>query len=96
MRSVSNKFKKMGRYIIDLQDMYLCDTLKGSLHKFDFSDMTVRKITTQSSAASPIRYDEESESIMTWKQRRWQKIEDGQQAIMFMFNHRIEAQLLEE
>lgn len=90
-----NKFSRIGKYIVDVESMYLVNTTNGSLHQFNFDDMVVRKITTLSKVASPIRYDENTGSMMIWKQRRWQTIENGQKAIMYMFNERIESSLLE-
>jgi len=88
------KFKRLDKYIVDLDNMNLVNTDKGTVYKFDFDEMVVRKITIQSKAASPIRYDENTDSIMVWKQRRWQAIEEGQKAIMYMFNARVESTLL--
>lgn len=89
------KFKRIDDYIVDLEDMHLVNVDKGNLYQFDFNDMVVRKITHQSKAAFPIRYDEQTDSMMIWKQRRWQQINEGQKAIMFMFNHRIERAILD-
>lgn len=89
------KFNRIGDHLIDLQNMFLVNTEKGITWHFNFNEMVARKITTQSKAAHPIRYDENSDRMMIWKQRRWQAIENGQEAILFMFNHRIESTLLE-
>lgn len=90
------KFDRIDGYIVDLEEMHLINTDNNLLYKFDFDDMTVRKITAQSKAAYPIRYDENTNSMMVWKQRRWQAIGDSQKAIMYMFNAKVEQHLLED
>lgn len=88
------KFDRVGNYIVDLELMYLVNTTNGALYQFNFDDMVVRKITAQSKAASPIRYDENTDKMLIWKQRRWKPIAEGQEAIMIMFNSRVESELL--
>lgn len=90
------KLSKIENYIIDLEEMFLINTDNNVMHKFDFEDMTVRKITQQSKAAYPIRYDENTRSMLVWKQRKWQQINGGQEAIIYMFNAKVEQQLLED
>lgn len=90
------KFSRIDGYIVDLEEMYLINTDNSVMHKFDFEEMVVRKITIQSKTAFPIKYDKNTNTIMVWKQRRWQSINDGQEAVMYMFNARIEQHLLED
>ena len=90
------KFKRIDNYVVDIDKMYLVNTDRGIIHNFDFDNMIVRKISQQGKVASPIRYDEETDKMLIWKQRRWQPIESGQKAILYMFNARIESSLLED
>jgi len=89
-----SKLKKIDHYIADLEHMLLVNTEKGLLYKFDFQDMTVQKVTPQSKPISPIRYDEIDQKLKVWRNESWQSLPDGQEAALFMFNHRIESLLL--
>ena len=90
--------KKFKDFIVDLDGMHLVNTNNGLLYKFNFTDMIMTKITKQSKANFPIRYDNNTQSILIWHQRRWQERADGieMEAIIYMFNHSVEQQLLGE
>lgn len=88
-------FKRLGKYILDIEDSHLINVNSGAVFKFDFTDMVLTKINSASKPKFPIKYDQENQTMMVWKQKRWQPIEEGQKAIKIMFEAHIEGVLLD-
>lgn len=89
------EFKRFGRFVADIGRMNLMDTAEGTVYKFDFDNMVCTKVTHQSAPRYPIRYDVKTSYMMVWKQRRWQKMEIGSDAIDYMFQTSIEKSILD-
>lgn len=95
-------FKRIGNCIIDIEGSYITDTDVGIVYKFDFKNMYATKVTGVATAPFPIRYNEETKSIVRWKgKEQWVDFNtsystgpDFANAIMYLFNEQVERQIL--
>lgn len=89
-------FNKIDNHIVDVEGSYVISLENGLVQYFNFKDMTVHRISPQKPCPRPIRYDEESQSVMHWTKGYWAQFVDGKEAIKHLFHTTIEGNILED
>lgn len=90
-------FKKLDNYLIDIEDSSVIDTSRGVIFRFDFDEMTVRKVVSTTKGGgtpTPVKYSESAGGLVMWKSSKWMSFGDFDEAVQDLFNLKVEHTVL--